>query len=385
MACVSKRRGFWTLDYFDQHGTRRWETTRWSSDADKMKAEKRLAKRMIQIEDDSFEAKHEHKRFDQLIDAWLGQLDVRQNTRCDYVQIIRARLRPFFGDIRLRAISPKKIEDYRAWVQEQGKSVRTVNKDLSMLSTMLKYAEGHRWVTFNAASHVKKLKQPIDQKRKAIDGSILTADEARRLIAAAGSQRDRVLFRMAVETGMRQGELLALRWDDIDWASARAFVRNSYRKGVESAPKTAASLRSIGLTATLVRELREWKLACPQPPGCLGLVFPTSTGTFERHYNLLRRGFFPALRRAGLRKIRFHDLRHTCASLLLASGVNVKQVQSQLGHASVQITLDIYSHLLPESGSPGARAFEALLGCSRAVAGAIERQPGHMADDALTA
>ena len=227
---------------------------------------------------------------------------------------------------------------------------------------VLKYAEGHRWLTFNPCKHVKKLRQPIDQKRRALDGNILTANEAQRLIDAAGSQRDQVLFRMAVETGMRQGELLALRWDDIDWVSGRVHVRNSFRKGVESAPKTAASLRSIGLTSTLLVVLKKLKIACPQPPHGIGLVFPNTRGGFEHHYNLLRRGFFPALRRAGLRRIRFHDLRHTCASLLLASGANIKQVQTQLGHASVNITLDVYSHFLPDAVSPGVQVFEKLLG-----------------------
>lgn len=353
------------MDFVDQTGVRRWVTTKWSDEADKAKADKLLARLCVQIDDGSFEAKNEQRTFSQLVEAYLEQLDVRRLTNLEYRQIITARLIPFFGNMKLRAITPRIVEDFRGWIHRQGKSIRTVNKDLTVLSMMLKYAEGHRWVTFNSCKHVKKLRQPIDQRRRALDGNILTADEAKKLIEAAASDRDRTLFRMAVETGMRQGELMALRWDDIDWASARAYIRNSYRKGIESPPKTAASLRSIGLTTAMIVALKRWRLACPQPPGSLGLVFPNSKGGFERHYNLLRRRFFPALRRAGLRRIRFHDLRHTCASLLLAAGVNIKEVQAHLGHASVNVTLDVYGHLLPKSTSPGAQAFESLLGTGK--------------------
>ena len=362
MACVRKRRGRWILDFTDQHGIRRWVTTRWSSDADKLKAEKLLARFAVQVDDGTFEARSEQRNFIQLVDSYISQLDVRAHTKREYEQIINSRVKIFFGAMKLRAITPRNLEEYREWVQRQGKAVRTINKDLTLLSMMFKYAEGHRWVVFNPCKHVKRLRESIDKRRQAIDGNIFTAKEAKQLIDAAGSLRDRVLFRMAIETGMRQGELLGLRWDDIDWAHARVHVRNSYRKGLEIPPKTAASLRTVGLTVTMLSELKRWKLACPQPPGSIGIVFPNTKGSHERHYNLLRRSFFPALRRAGLRKIRFHDLRHTCASLLLAAGVRIKEVQAHLGHASSTMTLDIYGHLMPEAVSHGARAFEAILG-----------------------
>lgn len=101
----------------------------------------------------------------------------------------------------------------------------------------------------------------------------------------------------------------------------------------------------------------------------LDLVFPNSAGELEDAHNLLRRGLHKALDRAGLRRIRFHDLRHTTASLLLANGVGIKQVQAQLGHASAQITLDVYSHLIPAAGAPGADAFHTMAGGGKKVAG----------------
>ena len=215
--------------------------------------------------------------------------------------------------------------------------MRTTNKALTQLYSMMKYAVGNRWLTTNPCAHVKRLRQPIDHRRRQMDGNVLTWDEVQALIEGADSQRDKTLIRMAVETGMREGELFALRWTDVDLAQARVHVRRSYRKRVESPPKTAASLRTIGLTEQMVSQLRVWKLACPQPPGCLGLVFPNGAGRYESHYNFLHRGFYPALERSRLRRVRFHDLRHTCASLLLAAGVSVHAVQAQLGHASPSI------------------------------------------------
>jgi hypothetical protein len=135
--------------------------------------------------------------------------------------------------------------------------------------------------------------------------------------------------------------------------------------------KTAASMRSIRLTKALLRELRVWKAACPKADSeakVRDLVFPNAAGGFEDAHNLLRRSFHPALRRAKLRTIRFHDLRHTCASLLLAAGVSIKEVHAQLGHASAQVTLDVYGHLIPGGSSAAADTFEALAGGGKVVA-----------------
>jgi integrase len=377
MSCVSKRRGKWTLDFKDQTGTRRWIQTEWSADKDKPKAEKLLAAYEHQIDDGRFEAKSEQRDFAELIETYLAQLDVRKATRVDYLSIINTHLKVHFGTMKLRAIKPLEVEKFRAWMQgrknQSGKplAVRTINKSLTLLSMMLKHAEGHGWMVSNPCEHVRKLKTSIDAKRRALDGNILTVAECKRLYEKADGPRDPVLFRMAVETGMRQGELLGLRWADIDWASNRVLVRQSVRKGEDSAPKTASSLRPIGLTPTLLSELRVWKLACPRPEPhskVQDLVFPNTAGHFECPHNLLRRSFHPALRRAGLRQIRFHDLRHTCASLMLADGVGIKHVQAQLGHASANVTLDVYSHLMPDSGSPGADAMASIFGGSKVVA-----------------
>jgi integrase len=386
MACVRMRRGVWTLDFYDQSGNRRWIQTKYTGDKDKLKADKLLAQYLTQVDDGKFQAKSEQRNFEQLTEAYFGALDVRKFTRGDYLSVINTHLKAYFGTMKLRAITPLEVEQFRAWMQRRsapgGKrklAVRTINKSLTTLSQILNYAERHRWLDYNPCKHVKKLKQPIDQKRRAIDGSILTWDECERLFAASTTPRDRVLFRMAVEGGARQGELLGLRWDDVDLAGSRMFIRHSCRKREASQVKTAAALRTIGLTPALVKELRVWKLACPKPTRDnvraiadgrpLDLVFPNACGMYEDAHNLLRRGLHRALARAGLRRIKFHELRHTCASLLIHNKVEIKHISAQLGHSSVTITWDTYGHLFPSTSFPGAEAFHALAGGSKLVAG----------------
>jgi integrase len=162
---------------------------------------------------------------------------------------------------------------------------------------------------------------------------------------------------------MRRGELLALRWGDVDWNSRRIWVRrNVNRHGDFQEPKTRGSVRAIAMPATLATALREHQLASPFSSED-DLIFPNEKGTPLDGHNFVRRVFDPALRRAGLPKIRFHDLRHSFASLLIAQGEHPKLISEQLGHASVQITLDRYGHLMPASyDSAGERLDAALFG-----------------------
>jgi integrase len=364
MACVASRRGVFVLDYRDQRGIRRWKTTRWEATPDnRLAAEKELAKVCARIADGTYVDKTEQKTFAQLADAYVSALTVRALTRHDYVAIIDRWYRPHFGRMKLLAITAQDVEAYRASITGRMASA-TVNKHLTYLAMMFSYAERHRWMPNNPAASrlVKRLKLSREARRAQLDGNILTPAEVQRLIDHAASPRDRCLFRLAVESGLRQGELLALRWTDIDWASSRLFVRRSYRRGVTSDPKTDSSGRAVGLTPQMVAALRVWKLACPQPPGGLGLVFPNRLGRYEVRANLMARGFEPALRRAGLRHIRFHDLRHTCASWLVASGVPIRDVSAHLGHASTKQTLDTYCHLLPGAASAAASTMARLLG-----------------------
>ena len=172
---------------------------------------------------------------------------------------------------------------------------------------------------------------------------------------------------------MRQGEILALKWDDLELEAGTLRVRRTLTKTgkvyATGEPKTRNSRRVIRLTGATVDALREHlsrqleemaRMGSLYQPG--GLVFATEVGTLINPSNLRNRSLKPLLKAAGLRPVRFHDLRHTCATLLLSKNVNPKIVSEMLGHASVSITLDVYSHLMPDMQEKAAKALEEALG-----------------------
>ena len=197
----------------------------------------------------------------------------------------------------------------------------------------------------------------------------LFADETRRMLETAVGDPLEALYVLAVHTGMRQGELLALRWQDVDMEDAVVSVRRTLTRSggrvVFGGPKTKKSRRSIRLTPQAVealgshleRQLRDMEILGDHYQD-QGLVFTTDTGAPINPSNLRQRSFTPLLKRAALPHMRFHDLRHTCATLLLSRGVHPKFVQELLGHATIAITLDTYSHVMPSMGDATAKAMQ---------------------------
>jgi integrase len=197
----------------------------------------------------------------------------------------------------------------------------------------------------------------------------LTAEQVRMLFDAVRGDRLEALYILAVTTGLRQGELLGLKWDDVDLDTGTLQVRRSLTtaKGgpVLSAPKTKGSRRSVKLSQTALEALRshlERQLREIDRVGSMwrenGLIFASEVGEPLDRHDVTTRRFKPLLRRAGLPAIRFHDLRHTCATLLLSKNVNPKIVSEMLGHATIAITLDTYSHVLPTMQDSAAKAME---------------------------
>jgi integrase len=150
-------------------------------------------------------------------------------------------------------------------------------------------------------------------------------------------------------------------------------MRRSYREGKFYDPKTEHSRRVVEVRAGLLGRLKPWRLACPKGPH--DLVFPNQDGKPQLADVLLKRGFEPTLRRAGLRKIRFHDLRHSCASLLLSKGVDVVAVSRLLGHSSPVVTLNIYSHAIPKERG-GATDLLAELFCDASSSSVVAEEGG---------
>jgi integrase len=186
----------------------------------------------------------------------------------------------------------------------------------------------------------------------------------------ASGDRLEALYVLAVHTGMREGELLGLKWEDADLERSVLRLRHALvREGSKIALgdlKTPKSRRSVRLTRAaadalrshLERQLEEMeRMGALYQPG--GLVFATESGTLINPSNLRNSSFKPLLKRAGLPDICLHDLRHTCATLLLSQGTHPKLVQELLGYATIAMTLDTYSHFLPSMGDQTVRAMEA--------------------------
>jgi integrase len=282
--------------------------------------------------------------FEEFSRKWLKDyagIKVKPQTHNDYEGVIRKHLNPFFGESLLRDITPARVQEYVTDKAESGLSPRTINKTLTVLKMMLKHAVIWGYLKENPARFVERPRE----KRKEMD--YLTPEEVRRLLGAA-SPEFRPLFSTAVLTGARQGELLALRWGDVDLEQGIVYVRRSYHPEhgfVE--PKSARGSRAIFMSPELVRILRSHKASTNGSAD--RLVFPNTAGKPMLHQNMVRREFHPALERAGLKRVRFHDLRHTYAAMMISLGENIKFIQTQMGHSSISTTLDRYGHLLPEA------------------------------------
>ncbi len=202
----------------------------------------------------------------------------------------------------------------------------------------------------------------------------LDVEQARQLLDSVRGDRFEALYILALTAGLRQGELLALRWQDVDLGDkSLRVVGTLYRSSNGTLkigePKTAGSRRQVTLGGLAVDALRRHKdnqaaqrLLCGDAWEDHGLVFTNEVGRPMEATNLRQRFFQPLLKRAGLPRIRFHDLRHTAATLLLGEDVNPKIVSERLGHSRVGITLDLYSHVTPTMQRKAADAVDTVLG-----------------------
>jgi integrase len=300
------------------------------------------------------------------LDRWLvdSVLDtVRPTTYERYEQIVRIHVRPALGSVKLKNLTPVHVRGLYREKLEAGLSARTVQYIHVTLHKALKQAVQDGLIPRNATEAVKAPQVRREEMHP------LSAEQVKVLLEVARGDRLEALYVLAIHTGLRQGELLGLKWEDVDLESGTLRVRRTLAtaKGgpVLTAPKTKGSRRSVKLTEGAVDALRghlKRQLQEIDKAGSLwrenGLMFASESGEpLDRRY-LTSCRFKALLKRAELREIRFHDLRHTCATLLLSRNVNPKIVSEMLGHASIAITLDTYSHVLPNMRDQAAAAME---------------------------
>lgn len=303
------------------------------------------------------------------LDSWLHDSvggTVRDRTFERHEQIVRLHIKPALGRLKLKALVPAHVQGLYRDRLDSGLAPATVQKVHVVLHKALSQAVMWSLVPRNATEAVTA-PRPAQKEIRPLD-----REQVRALLEAAREDLLEALYVMAVTTGMRQGELLGLKWENVDLARGAIHVRRTLtRKGgrlLLGEPKTKKSRRTVQLASRALDALKahrkaqlEERMAHAGLWEDHGLVFATQTGTLVNPTNLTKRSFKPLLERAGLPRVRFHDLRHTAATLLLMQGVHPKYVQELLGHATIAITLDTYSHVLPSMGDQAARAMEAVL------------------------
>jgi integrase len=298
----------------------------------------------------------ENLKVGEYLDSWLTDSvrdTVRQRTFERYESIVRVHIKPALGRVKLKALTPNHARGLYREKLDSGLAPRTVNYIHTTLHKALKDAVSDALIPRNAAS----VKAPRPEKPEIHP---LSPDQVRKLIATARESGDRfeALYVLALHCGLREGELLGLKWGDIDLSgpTATLHVRRTLsqtRTGhIFEKPKNGKG-QSVKCSHKATEALKRHRARQNEERLGMGslwqdnnLVFPTSTGTTMSGTNLLGRHFKPLLKRAGLPPIRLHDLRHTCATILLMAGKHPKYVQELLGHASISITLDTYSHVI---------------------------------------
>lgn len=308
--------------------------------------------------------------FAEFADKWLkehvGGGSLKPSTQEFYRQILEHHLVPYFGGYELAQITLEEVQRFVSVKVKGGKlSAQTINHLITVLKGMSKHAVRWGYLRNNPALYVERPKI-LDKEM-----DFFTKEEIGVFLAHVPPMRY-ALFLTAIMTGLRQGELLAMKWGNLDWNLGQYFVKESLYQGRFLEPKSRKSKRAIDLAPTLLRELKqhqvrqyEKRLQAGSNYQEFDLIFCTESGTPLDPKNLVKRAFNPALKAAGIRHIRFHDLRHTYTALLIAQGESPKYIQNQLGHASIQTTLDRYGHLMPDTHKEAAKRLdEALFGRS---------------------
>jgi integrase len=373
MACIRKRRGSWVVDYRDSKGQRHWETK-----DSKKEAQDRLAE-LLKGEKESEAI--ETRSFKEYGEWWLENCakgSIKESTYQEYESVLRNHVFPVLGSAPFIEVKRPAIRELISRKKADGYEQSTIRNIMAPVRGMYNQAAEDGITDRNPAARIGKLnKRSKDRPKKKINP--LTREEVQVLLKAAQEKKYAhwyPLLLCACRTGIRQGELISLKGTDLDFNGRFIHVQRNLSRGKLSATKSGQDRRvdmSRQLSETLSeslasrraevleRELKktaedrrdrdevindvmeEWLFQTP------GIVKKDGTvqgrGQIDRHN--LRKLFNRLLTDAKLRRVRFHDLRHTFASLLIQQGESLAYVKEQMGHSSIDVTVDIYGHLVP--------------------------------------
>jgi integrase len=362
MACVRKRRGKWVIDYRDASGKRRWKTI----DGTRKEADEELARIVRAGKPTATDTK---RKFEEYATTWLETYvkpNCKPSTYWEYESVIRNHLKPEFGPVPMVKITRGMVESMVARKVEKGLSRSHVRNIIVPLREMFNNAIDKGLTVPNPCVRMGKVNYRRGDSKK-IDP--LTREEVSTLL---GVVREKLpehypLLLFAFRTGARAGEIVAVCPMDLDFNSRFVQIGRNSSRGQITTPKNGQTRRvdmSLHLTnvlddyvakkkaAALTRELAKPETERRKPDEIIAMVmeqplFTRPNGKPLDPNDLRRQILYKALTAAGIRRVRFHDARHTFASLLLQQGESPTYVKDQLGHSSIQMTVDVYGHLIP--------------------------------------
>ncbi|MBA4379552.1 MAG: hypothetical protein C0393_02500 [Anaerolinea sp.] len=302
------------------------------------------------------------------IESWLDgkELSRRPQTVSQYRALTRQHILPLMGGMRLQDIQPAHLKQLYLAKKDEGRGARTVQLIHTVMHAVLKQAVKEGILGRNPAAAVERPKVEVAERH------ILTEEQAQQLIIATTGTRYGTLIYMALMTGMREGELLGLKWSDVDWTKGHLHIQRQLQvKKVNGSvlvpPKTRAGVRKIKLGQGTLDRLamhREQEELQKEASGARweenDLIFPNTIGKPMSSRNMYE-DYKRLLRENGLPDINFHALRHTSLSFLLDMGTPVNTVQKRAGHSKASVTTDTYGHSLAHSEDEAAERIEELL------------------------
>ena len=302
------------------------------------------------------------------LNKWFDahKLSVRPNTSALYWQMLDNHIIPSLGKMKLKDIRPDHIQNFYTLKMKAGTSKAVIGIIHSVLH--LAFEQAMKWGLIG--------RNPVDAvikpKRKSKEIKTLDENQTRALLSTVVNTRYQALFWMAITTGLRKGELLGLKWSDLDWRKKQIQVQRQIQRIQKEGLvfcelKSKSGKRIVVLSDEMINKLQQHLDLQDMGKSFAGdqwqendLIFPSNNGTPMDGHHILDK-FKKLLKQAELPDMRFHDLRHTAATLMLKQGVHPKIVQERLGHSNITMTLNTYSHVLPSMQEEMANKLDELL------------------------
>lgn len=304
--------------------------------------------------------------YKEYVDQWFltKQNSIGIQTAKVYKYYLQGRIIPVLGNYAISKLTTIQLQSFINSLSEEGLSSATVKKIYEVIRNSLEHAVDFELISKNPTL---KIKLPKANKKEM---NVWDEEEVNRFLKVAKEDPAYIVFYLALTTGMRQGELLGLRWKDLNLEKGLLNIKQTLShdgKTFLSGAKTKSSLRTINLSLSSIKVLITRKLTVSKEKLSLGpiyqdfdLVACTQHGTPLNPANI-RRTIKRLIKMAEVPEIRFHDLRHTHATLLLSNGVHVKVISERLGHSNIKVTLDTYSHVLPSMQEEVARKLDEII------------------------